>query len=130
MERNGGEGDQNYAGESLHGSVSSLRIERFLSNSRGVPGDYFFDESGFEAAAFNVAGTANFVSSSGTFTSILSKVVFGSGSVPFGPPALQNGNITPFTGLYDPRLTTNSCTEPRRNSCCSLRISRNVSGSR
>src|SRR5882724_339300 len=130
MKRNGSDEDQSCGGECLHGRVSFLRCHEISVGSFRQGAHYFLADSGFAAAAFNVAGTANFVSSSGTFTSILSKVVFGSGSVPFGPPALQNGNITPFTGLYDPRLTTNSCTEPRRNSCCSLRISRNVSGSR
>src|SRR5579862_7350797 len=79
----------------------------------------------FFGAFFRDAGTAKSPLSIGMLTSILSIVVLAQelGSF-FGPELDENGNITPFTALYEPISMAVSRTAPRTNSCRSSRISK------
>src|SRR5256886_4988348 len=76
----------------------------------------FLAVSCFLGASFSEAGKAKSEFSSETFTSIDLYVTFCHELGSFlGPPATENGNITPPTGLYDPRSVMFS--RDRKSTC-------------
>src|SRR5207237_9271102 len=82
----------------------------------------FLAVSCFLGASFSEAGKAKSEFASGIFASIVLYVTFCHELGSFlGPPATENGNITPPTGLYDTNSVMFSRTEPRINSWTSFR---------